>query len=137
MSASHDDAAPIGGMPSGNDLLQFIKRKGYEALVSNNPLDKETIATAKLISDIELKQQRMVQDDKNAGADREQTLAIAHMLKQTSQNPFSHSEPIPEVEPPKAEGPLADNTVTEENMSTELGSPSYDDVMGGGEDEES
>lgn len=93
-------------------------------------------AAMKIVTDVELKKMRLNQDQENATADREQVMALANMLKVSNSNPFQTPEPIAEREPPKAEGRLSDLTVNDENMSTTLGSPSYDDVMGGDEDDE-
>lgn len=132
--ANQDEAKKPGEVPRGEAMLDYVQEIAMRLVESGRGVDKEMNNGLKILSDIELKRMRLKQENDNAAADREVVRAIGDQLRETHQNPFMVQQNT-DVTPPTAEGQLADLPVTEENMSTTLGSPDYEEIMKRDDDE--
>lgn len=131
---NHDDAAPIGNPTDPGDIVETVQEMRLNWLIGKNVPDKETLKLAKDITDTSLKQQQLISNDKNSSADRDLIMALAENSKHSRENPFEvvvPAEGSPALRTPSRPSGeiISDIEITEENTSTEFGSPSYDELF--------
>jgi hypothetical protein len=130
MSSEKDDAAPLPTDMSATDVVKLVQTKRLEWLLTNNTPDKETLALAKDLAKTAIDEQRIQTEQDGNNIMRETVAAIAHHIAHNPNSSRVLDHEDASIEPPTLDAPLVDVEISEDNMSTKLGSPSYDEIMG-------
>lgn len=114
-----------------SSVVDNIQLRRLEWLSNGVAPDKDLLKLAKDASDTALKQLTIQSNDRNASQDREVILATADVIRNMHSNPFAlvDNSQVRERLPERPEGPIIDIELTDENTSTSIGSPSYDELM--------